>query len=77
LLCPLARRPHHAQQPQGAKNSGIAKPNEAQLSRFVSGSESQADIAPPTVLGGYRRWGCQVAEDAGRKGLNAKANLRE
>jgi hypothetical protein len=34
LLCPLARHPHHAQQPQGAEYTGRPRPDEAASSGF-------------------------------------------
>src|SRR6202051_1026839 len=62
LLCPLARSPHCAQPPQGAEMLRDRLAASGLLSRIVAAANLTLYIPPPTALGGYRPWRCQVAE---------------
>src|ERR1700733_11067174 len=77
LLCPLARSPLCAQPPQGAEMFRDRMANPGLPSRIVVEANLTLDFSPPTALGGYRPWGCQVAEKGPPNGANRACALRK
>src|SRR5713101_386427 len=69
---PLHAVRHFAQPPQGAE---IFR-DRMIVSRPASPDRCCRESQRPTALGGYRAWGCQVAEKARQLGMNAKNRLR-
>src|ERR1700688_3050873 len=57
--------------------SGTAWPRLHPASPDRCCSESYARFSPPTALGGYRPWGCQVAGKRPPIGANRKESLRQ